>query len=145
MPDTPDSSPEGAQGPNPAQDVPEGSQGSQTHAAGQSDTFSAEYVQTLRAEAAANRVKAKRADDLMARLVHEIVKGSGLLHDAEDFRYDPETITDEQGLPDPEKVAAQVQALAHAKPHLAKIRPSGNIGQGSEQGSADVNLHALLR
>lgn len=111
------------------------------------ETFPAEYVRELRAEAAEHRTSAKdataRLDDLTARLRTEVLKAasSGVLREPLEWSDD---LADEEGLPDPEKVAEAVQALATAKPWMS--RPTGDVGQGFRGEESDtVNLADVLR
>lgn len=88
------------------------------------DTFPREVVEKLRQENGKYRQRAQRADDLAHRLHTELVKATGRLADPSDLEFDPEH------LDDPEALAAAVDELLEAKPHLASRRPVGDIGQG---------------
>ena len=50
--------------------------------------FDAAYVSKLRQEAADNRVKAKRADDLARQVVRAMTRADGRLIDADDLAFD---------------------------------------------------------
>ena len=104
------------------------------------ETFSREYVTSLREESAANRVKAKRADDLAAALFAERVRALGKVADPRDVPYDPDV------LDDPAALAAHVDALLAERPHLAKRKSPGSIGQGvTSDAPTEMGLHGLLR
>ena len=73
-------------------------------------------------------MKAKRADDLQARLVAAAVRegASGILEDPDDLplhRAEADLLDDE-GLPDVDKIAEAAHALASQRPHLARRRPT---------------------
>lgn len=115
------------------------------------DTFSRAYVEQLRTENADARVRAKRADDLQARLLDAVVRDgvAGVLEDADDLRRhvtDAELL-DDDGYPDTSKVRAAAEQLAAAKPHLAARRvPSGDVDQGARAEAAEpVSLAGILR
>ena len=109
-------------------------------------TFSAEYVSELRDEAAKARVKAKRSDALAALAVSAIVEGTGKLIDADDLPYSDDLLDDETGLPSREKIVNAVDELLTKKPHLAKVRVSGDVGQGSRgEVASPISLAAMLR
>ncbi len=106
----------------------------QPEGSGGEEQFSREYVEGLRKEAAEHRVKAKRADDLQQRLMDAAVREgtAGILEDEDDLRANRglTELVDADGFPDVEKVRAAAKELAEQKPHLARRRPSGDIGQG---------------
>lgn len=109
------------------------------------DTFSRDYVAKLREEAAAARVKAKRTDDANARLVAAYAAKAGRLVDV-----DALTLTDallgDDGLVDPDKVEAAVDALLAAKPYLARRTPTTPLPQGALPDAAPpVGLFDRLR
>lgn len=91
------------------------------------DTFPRTYVEQLRRENAEHRTKAKRADDLAARLHRAEVAATGKLADPSDLPFD------EAHLDDPAALAAAIDALLTAKPHLASRRPVGDVDQGVRQ------------
>ncbi len=103
------------------------------------ETFPRDYVEKLRKEAADARVKAKRADDLAARLHTALVAATGRLADPSDLPFD------EAHLEDADALTAAVDALVTAKPHLASRRPFGAIGQGATPSPAGVDLAGILR
>lgn len=108
-------------------------------------TFDRPYVEALRRSEAAHRVRAKTADALGARLVTAYAAATGRLADPTDLAASPE-LCDDDGVPDPGKVAAAVDALLEARPHLATRRPSGDVGQGARPGdTAGVSLAGMLR
>ncbi len=96
----------------------------------QPEVFSREYVEKLRAEAAQHRVKAKHADQLAQTLVTAYADSTGRLHDPSDLLYSEQLLDEETGMPDREKVAHAIEVLVQAKPHLAKLRVVGDVGQG---------------
>ena len=87
-------------------------------------SFPKPYVDKLRKEAADNRAKAKRTDDLAARLHTALVQATGKLADPADLPFD------ESHLDDAEALDAAIEELISQKPHLASRTPRGNIGQG---------------
>ena len=103
------------------------------------ETFPREYVEKLRAEAAANRVKAKRADDLTRELFHHRVTALGKLADPSDLEYDEALLEDGAAL------EAAVDELVARKPHLADRRPRGDVDQGARQTGETVDLAGMLR
>lgn len=103
------------------------------------ETFPRAYVEKLRKEAAGHRDRAKRADDLAARLHTALVEGTGRLADARDLPYE------ESHLDDPVALSEAIDAVLADKPHLATRKPIGNIGQGVAPVSNDVSLAGILR
>lgn len=103
------------------------------------ETFPRSYVEKLRKEAAGHRDRAKRADDLAARLHTALVEGTGRLADARDLPFD------ESHLDDPVALSEAIDAVLADKPHLATRKPFGNIGQGVAPVSNDVSLGGILR
>lgn len=102
--------------------------------------FDEAYVKALRKESAGYREKAKRADELGARLHTALVTATGRLQDPTDLPYDPAHLDDEESL------TAAIEALLTSKPHLASRRPSGFIPQGAtpEAGNG-FSLAGMLR
>jgi hypothetical protein len=81
-----------------------------------------------------------RAEDYAKRLHTELVRADGRLHDTDDLPFADEHLTS------PDALAAGIDALQYAKPHLGR-RPSGDIGMGA-RGSNDVaprDFSALFR
>ena len=104
-----------------------------------SETFPRSYVEKLRKEAAGHRDRAKRADDLAARLHTTLVEATGRLADARDLPYE------ESHLDDPTALSEAIDGLLADKPHLATRKPMGNIGQGVAPVGNDVSLAGILR
>jgi hypothetical protein len=100
--------------------------------------FPAEYVKTLRDEAAARRVSEReaiaRGDALVARNRDLTVASAaaGILAEPTDLlRYvDAKNLEGDDGLTDPDKATEAAKKLAAAKPHLAARRTAGDVGQG---------------
>ena len=86
-------------------------------------TFSREYVEELRGEAAKYRTRAKHTEEVERRLHDALVRLDGRLHDASDLDFDPKRL-------EGDGVQAAITALLEAKPHLAKRAPSGDVGAG---------------
>lgn len=104
------------------------------------DTFPRQYVEDLRAENARYRTEAKTAEALGKRLHTEIVRATGKLADPTDLPFDADH------LDDPDKLAADIDALLESKPHLKARRITGNIGQGESGGAnGSVSLLGLMR
>ena len=103
------------------------------------DVFPREYVEKLRTENADYRNRAKTADDLAKRLHTELVRATGKLADPTDMPFDTEH------LDDPEKLAAAIEALVEAKPHLRARRVVGAVGQGESGGSGTFSLLDAMR
>ncbi|MGG5172677.1 hypothetical protein ACQR35_10930 [Pseudarthrobacter sp. J1738] len=111
-----------------------------TDGTGDAETFPREYVEKLRKENGDNRVKAKKADEYAARLHTALVRETGRLADPADLAFNADH------LEDPSALAAAVDALLTAKPHLTSRKPSGDIGQGLMSESAGtVSLAGILR
>lgn len=103
-------------------------------------TYDESYVKTLRKESAGYREKAKRVDELGARLHAALVKTDGRLQDPSDLPYELEH------LDDPEALTAAIDALLTAKPHLASRRPAGFIPQGATGDTGNgFSLAGMLR
>ena len=103
-------------------------------------TFSREYVEELRGEAAKYRTRAKHTEQVERRLHEALVRLDGRLHDASDLDFDPKRLEGEGG------VEAAITALLEAKPHLAKRAPSGDVGAGV-RGEVDAapDLISIMR
>ena len=108
------------------------------------DTFPRSYVEQLRQENAEHRTKAKRGDALARRLVLSYAQALGKLADPTDLPYDEE-LCDDDGMPDPAKIADAVDELLSRKPHLGDRRPRGDVGQGATADAATVDLAGMLR
>lgn len=134
-----------AQGTDGQQNPPEGQQqgaaGQQAAQEGQQEpeTFTREYVQQLRDEAAGYRTRAKDRDDLAKRLHAAVVAATGRLADPTDLVFDEEHLADEA------KLAAAIDELVQRKPHLASRRPRGDVGQGATGDGEPVDLAGILR
>ena len=103
-------------------------------------TFSREYVEELRGEAAKYRTRAKHTEEVERRLHDALVRLDGRLHDASDLEFDPGRLEGDGG------VEAAITALLEAKPHLAKRAPSGDVGAGV-RGEVDAapDLISIMR
>ena len=103
-------------------------------------TFSREYVEELRGEAAKYRTRAKHTEEVERRLHAALVRLDGRLHDASDLDFDPKRLEGDGG------VEAAITALLEAKPHLAKRAPSGDVGAGV-RGEVDAapDLISIMR
>ncbi len=109
------------------------------------ETYSADYVKELRAEAAERRVKAKRVDTANERLARAYASQDGRLVDVNELAF-TEAMLDDDGLADPAKVTAAIDELLTAKPYLANQRPQQPIPQGVREDVPDQpGLFSLLR
>lgn len=116
-----------------------------SEATSEPDTYSAEYVRELRAENAERRMKAKRVDDANTRLARAYAQQDGRLIESSELTYG-EHLLDDDGLVDPAKVTAAIDALLQAKPYLASQRPLQPIAQGvREDVPEQPGLFSLLR
>lgn len=102
-------------------------------------TFPAEYVTELRAEAAKHRSRFK---SLATELVHAWAAVDGRLVDATDLQAS-DVEADEDGNYSREAVTAAIDRLLKAKPHLATARPAP-IPQGARPDAEQVSLLGLL-
>ena len=119
-------------------EAPEAAEGVSNDDTPEDDMFPREYVEELRREAAEARVKAKRTDDLAARLfVHEVAS-TGRLADATDLPFAAEL------LDDPTALDEAITDLLSRKPHLASRTPKGDIGQGFTNEEPEFSLMGLL-
>lgn len=107
--------------------------------AADSETFPRQYVEELRQENARYRTEAKAAETLGQRLHVELVKATGKLADPTDMPFDA------AHLDDPDALAAAIDALIEAKPHLKARRIVGDVGQGTGSASDDAGLLGMLR
>ncbi len=133
-------------GPVEGEGAPEASQGgTEPSGAEEPNIFPRSYVEELREENARHRTKAKRSEQLTARLVTAYAAHTGKLADPEDLPFS-EDLLDDEGMPERTKVVAAVDELLTRKPHLAAVRPSGNVGQGARGTEGHmVSLADLLR
>jgi hypothetical protein len=119
----------------PATDAPAGDQ-----APAQDDpkSFDAEYVGKLREESAGYRTRLRDREQAMHRMM---VEKSGRLADPADLTFDV------AHLDDPDVLAAAIDALLEAKPHLkARAFEAGGAAQGTRgPASSEVNLAELMR
>lgn len=95
----------------------------------EADTFGAEYVAKLRAEAAEQRVKGKRLDEANVRLAASYAGATGRLVDVDALPFS-ESMLGDDGLVDRVRVTEAVAALIAAKPYLASRTPTTPIAQG---------------
>lgn len=102
-------------------------------------TFPAEYVQELRAEAAEYRTRSK---SLATELVTAWAAADGRLLDPTDLPASA-VETDDDGTVTRDAVTAAIDALVKAKPHLAKQRPAP-LPQGATSTPEPVSLLRLL-
>lgn len=103
-------------------------------------TFPADYVTELRAEAAQHRTRAKA---LAAELVAAWAAADGRLVDPTDLPASAVDITDE-GTVTRDTVTAAIDALVKAKPHLAVQRPAP-LPQGARPQAEQVSLLRLIQ
>lgn len=131
--ETPAEAPEGTEAPEELTEAPEAEEE-------EPETFPREYVEKLRKENADNRVKAKTADDLAARLHTALVQQTGRLADPSDLPFNSEH------LDEPETLTAAIDDLLARKAHLASRTPRGDIGQGHTSDADDgFSLAGILR
>lgn len=147
---TEDTRPEGQSAPVEGQTTADGTQVPErasdgSEGQGEPDMFPREYVHQLREEAKHHRQKAARTTALQARLVQALAAQTGRLADPTDLPMTNQLLDDE-GYPDPQKISAAIDQLIKDKPHLAGVRPAGDVGQGVRGDGGDVpGLAALLR
>jgi len=103
-------------------------------------TFPADYVSELRAEAAQHRTKAK---SLAAELVAAWAAADGRLVDPTDLPPSAVDITDD-GTVTRDAVTAAIDALVKSKPHLAVQRPAP-LPQGARPQAEQVSLLRLIQ
>lgn len=114
------------------------------------ETFDRAYVEKLRKEAGDYRVKAKKADEAVARLLDNAIERAtnGVLADSSDLlaHVESDELLDDDGYPDESKITARARELVKAKPHLGDRRPTGEIDQGAtEEPEAVESLASILR
>lgn len=105
------------------------------------ESFPREYVERLRDESAAHRVRARDRDVLADRLLVTLARADGRLADPDDLPRTEQLRTD----PTTENVTAAVDDLLARKPHLAVRKPTGDGGQGARPEETGVSLLGLLR
>lgn len=105
------------------------------------ETFPRAYVEKLRKENAGYRDKAKRADDLAARLHTALVAADGRLADPEDLEYKPEHLDDSEAL------TAAISDLVARKPGLRAQQVGGDVGAGKRGAPATppADLISVIR
>ncbi|MGX9295219.1 hypothetical protein [Tsukamurella paurometabola] len=103
-------------------------------------TYDEDYVKGLRDEAAKYRTRAKDRDELAQRLHTALVTATGKLADPTDLPFDATHLED-----DGASLAQAIDDLLARKPHLAARKVAGDVGQGSRNRSAEVNLLGMLR
>lgn len=100
------------------------------------DVFPRKVVEDLRRESATYRDRAKtaeaRADELARALFAARVEATGKLADAGDLDFDAELLDDADALD------AAIDALIEKRPHYAKRRVSGAVGQGNQDSAASA-------
>ncbi|MEJ7634313.1 hypothetical protein [Aeromicrobium sp.] len=111
------------------------------------ETFTREYVEQLRAEAAEGRIKSKRATDLETALREAVISkvAGSILQDPSSLEWS-DNLADEDGMPSPDLIREAAEALAAAKPHLSRVSGpvlQGHRGEDSDAGTVD--LAGLLR
>lgn len=107
-------------------------------------TFDADYVKALRAEAAEYRVKAKRADALAKQALNAMATADGRLIDPTDLAY-TDDMTGKDGTLDAEAVRNAIDSLIETKPHLARRRPTAPVAQGARTSKPEPNLLQLIQ
>lgn len=124
-----------------APEVDEQDQGDDQPQADSSEMFPREYVEKLRRESAGYRERAKRADELAARLHVALVAADGRLADPEDLPFD------EAHIDDPEALSAAIGALVDRKPGLRARSVAGDVGVGNRGDSkaGSVDLISMIR
>lgn len=93
------------------------------------DTFSRDYVNKLRDEAAQHRLRAKRTDAANARLLDALIASDGRLLDPEALPLSDDLL-DDDGIVDPGKVADAVGSLVERKAYLLKPPAPAPLPQG---------------
>jgi hypothetical protein len=107
-------------------------------------TFDADYVKGLRAEAAEYRVKAKRVDALARQALTALVTADGRLIDPTDLAYSDDMIG-KDGTLDTDVVRSAIDALIETKSHLARRRPTAPVAQGVRPSKPEPNLLQLIQ
>ena len=108
----------------------------------EAETFPRKVVEDLRRESAGYRDRAKtaevRADELARALFTARVEATGKLADATDLDYNADIVDS------PEAIAAAIDALIEAKPHVKARRLSGDVGQGQRGNPATAPSFAAM-
>lgn len=120
------------------------------------DTYPAHVVRKLRDENGTTRARLRdtelrvdeltaraetaesERDELAVRLHAELVRSTGRLTDPSDLEFDAEHLNDA------DKLAAAINELVNAKPHLKARKVSGDAGQGNRGEGAQVPTFASL-
>ena len=105
------------------------------------ESFPRAYVEDLRKENAKYRDRAKRADDLAARLHTALVAADGRLADPEDLEFNAEHLDDDEAL------TAAIGDLVARKPGLRAQKVGGDVGAGKRGAPATppADLISLIR
>lgn len=121
---------------------PETNEDTQNEGTPENETFSREYVQELRSEAAEYRTRAKSADKYREALWAARVKADGRLVDVDDLPMP----SDADPL-DADAVSAAISELIERKPHLKRREAAAGVGQGltDPQDDSAVSLTSWLR
>lgn len=133
-----DETPEVEETPAEGEETPE--TGADGVSEGDPETFPRSYVEKLRGEAAAARVKAQKAEELAGALWEARVAATGRLADPTDL-----ALPDDADPLDPDAVTAAVDELLARKPHLASRVPRGDVGAGVQQESTAFSLGGMIR
>lgn len=116
-------------------------EGTQNVSTPENETFSREYVQELRSEAAEYRTRAKSADKYREALWASRVAATGRLADPTDL-----PMPDDADPLDADAVSAAVDELIERKPHLKRREAAAGVGQGlTDLQDNSVSLTSWLR
>ena len=134
------------EGDDEQQQAPEGDDEQQQAPEGEpeGDTFPREYVTRLRDQNATYRKRSRDMETRAVRAEHalftERVRGLGILADPADLPFS------EDLLADPDALAAAVDDLVKAKPHLRRRGTAQGVGSHERhEGDAAVSLLGLMR
>lgn len=130
--------PEVEETPTEGEETPE--DGAHGVSEGDPESFPRSYVEKLRGEAAAARVKAQKSEELAGALWEARVASLGRLADPTDL-----PMPEDADPLDPEAVSAAVDELLSRKPHLASRVPRGDVGGGVVQEPEAFSLGSLIR
>ncbi|UYM04214.1 hypothetical protein [Solicola gregarius] len=132
---TTDTSTETTEATETPQDPPESDEQTAEETEGRRGNPEAARYRVERNEARAERdALLERISALQAAEVGRLAAGPGKLHDGSDLPFS-ETLLDDDGNVDREKVDAAVAELVEAKPHLAQPAYGGDVGLGNRGGS----------